>query len=166
MEKAARFAEAERLLRDCHATPVRARAAGLEISTDGCRRTAYQLLGLPGVNFAGLLRLWPGLASVGADLREQLENDAQYAVYLGRQDADIATFRRDEALRLPDDLDYAAVHGISTEAAQKLNTIRPATLGQASRIDGVTPAALTLVLAHMRSQARRRRSEAMQTAAA
>jgi tRNA uridine 5-carboxymethylaminomethyl modification enzyme len=107
------------------------------------------------VGFEELLRLWPELANVPANIRGQLENDAQYAVYLGRQDADIASFRRDEERRLPDDLDFAAVHGISTEAAEKLNAIRPATLGQASRIDGVTPAALTLVLAHVRTRSRR-----------
>jgi tRNA uridine 5-carboxymethylaminomethyl modification enzyme len=154
-EKAAHLAGAERLLRDYNVGPVQARAAGLEISMDGGRRTAYQLLSLPGVGFEELLRLWPELANVPANIRGQLENDAQYAVYLGRQDADIASFRRDEERRLPDDLDFAAVHGISTEAAEKLNAIRPATLGQASRIDGVTPAALTLVLAHVRTRSRR-----------
>jgi tRNA uridine 5-carboxymethylaminomethyl modification enzyme len=118
------------------------------------------------VDFARLLRLWPELADVQAEVREQLENDAQYAVYLGRQDADIAAFRRDEALRLPADLDYAAVRGISTEAGQKLSAIRPATLGQASRIDGVTPAALTLVLAHMRSRSRGNRADDARTAVA
>jgi tRNA uridine 5-carboxymethylaminomethyl modification enzyme len=164
--KAARIAQAERRLHDCSATPSQARAAGLQVSADGSRRTAYQLLSLPGVDFARLLRLWPELADVQAEVREQLENDAQYAVYLGRQDADIAAFRRDEALRLPADLDYAAVRGISTEAGQKLSAIRPATLGQASRIDGVTPAALTLVLAHMRSRSRGNRADDARTAVA
>jgi tRNA uridine 5-carboxymethylaminomethyl modification enzyme len=97
-------------------------------------------------------------------IREQLESDGQYAVYLDRQEADIVAFRKDEALQLPDDLDYKSVRGISTEAAQKLSATRPATLGQASRIDGVTPAALTLVLAHMRGRSRDGRRS--QTAAA
>jgi len=83
-----------------------------------------------------------------------LEIDARYSGYLDRQEADIAAFRRDEGLHLPADLDYRAVHGLSTEAAQKLARIRPATLGQAARIDGVTPAALTVVLAHVRGTAR------------
>ena len=88
-----------------------------------------------------------------AGIMEQLEIDAQYAGYLDRQDADIVAFRRDEGLVLPADLDYRAVSGLSTEAAIKLERIRPATLGQAARIDGVTPAALTLVLAAIRSRA-------------
>jgi tRNA uridine 5-carboxymethylaminomethyl modification enzyme len=89
---------------------------------------------------------------------EQLEIDAQYAGYLDRQEADIVAFRRDEGLSLPADLDYGAVHGLSTEAAQKLAAVRPATLGQAARIDGVTPAALTLVLAYVRNRAAKRRA--------
>src|SRR5207245_314126 len=100
------------------------------------RRSACQLLRIPGVNFGGLLGLWPEFAGIEPDIVEQLENDSQYAVYLQRQEADIGAFRRDEGLRLPDDLDYGEISGISTEAAQKLSAIRPATLGQASRIDG------------------------------
>jgi tRNA uridine 5-carboxymethylaminomethyl modification enzyme len=130
------------------ATPAEARRAGLAVASDGCRRNAHQLLSLPGIAFTGLLRLWPELADIPAAIAELLEIDAQYAVYLGRQEADIEAFRRDEALVLSPDLDYAAVCGLSTEAAHKLAAIRPATLGQASRIDGVTPAALTLVLAY------------------
>ena len=91
------------------------------------------------------------MAALRQEVVEQLEIDAQYAGYLDRQEADILAFRRDEALDLPGELDYAAVCGLSAEAAQKLAAIRPATLGQASRIDGVTPAALTLVLAHVKS---------------
>jgi tRNA uridine 5-carboxymethylaminomethyl modification enzyme len=97
---------------------------------------------------------WPELSDIDSEIVEQLENDAQYAVYLERQDADIDAFRRDEALGLPHDLDYGKVNGLSTEAAQKLAAIRPATLGQAGRIDGVTPAAMTLVLAHTRARSR------------
>ncbi len=162
--KQERFAWAQRRVHERSATPAQARAAGLEVSQDGGRRTAFELLSLPGVNFTGLLRLWPELGDVELPAREQLENDAQYAVYLDRQEADIAAFRRDEELRLPGDLNYADVHGISTEAAQKLSATRPATLGQAGRIDGVTPAALTLVLAHMRSRSRREKPVGAQAA--
>jgi len=150
-----RFGSAERRLRERSALPSAARAVGVETSADGPRRTAYELLSLPGVKFDHLLRLWPDLCDVEPAIAEQLENDAQYAVYLDRQEADIAAFRRDEELRLPGNLDYREIRGISTEAAQKLAAIRPATLGQAGRIDGVTPAALTLVLAHMRARLRR-----------
>jgi tRNA uridine 5-carboxymethylaminomethyl modification enzyme len=88
-------------------------------------------------------------------LLESIQIDAQYSGYLGRQEADIVAFRRDEGRTLPDDLDYEAIRGLSTEVRQKLGRIRPATLGQASRIDGVTPAALTLVLAHVRAGTKR-----------
>jgi tRNA uridine 5-carboxymethylaminomethyl modification enzyme len=93
---------------------------------------------------------------IPAAIFEQLEIDAGYAGYMDRQQADILAFRRDEGLSLPDDLDYSQIHGLSTEAAQKLGRIRPATLGQAARIDGVTPAALTLVLAHVRARGKER----------
>ncbi|HEX3430125.1 MAG TPA: tRNA uridine-5-carboxymethylaminomethyl(34) synthesis enzyme MnmG [Rhizomicrobium sp.] len=154
-EKCRRLASAERLLRERTATAAQARAVGLAVGVDGGRRSAHELLGLPGIDGRQLQRLWPELGKIDADITEQLENDAQYAVYLGRQESDIAAFRRDENLKLPEELDYREVSGISTEAAQKLTAIRPATLGQASRIDGMTPAALTLVLAHLRARGRR-----------
>jgi tRNA uridine 5-carboxymethylaminomethyl modification enzyme len=109
-------------------------------------------LSQPGVSFDRLRQIWPELGSLGANVVEQLEIDAQYAGYLDRQAADIEAFRRDESLVIPPGLDYAAVSGLSTEARQKLERIRPATIGQAARIDGVTPAALTLVLAHARTK--------------
>ena len=90
-----------------------------------------------------------------AKILEQLEIDAKYDVYLSRQAADIAAFRRDEGLELPEDLDYAAVRGLSNEARQKLTSIRPRTIGQAGRIDGMTPAALTLLVGHIRKGRRK-----------
>jgi tRNA uridine 5-carboxymethylaminomethyl modification enzyme len=134
-------------------TPNAARGLGIEIRLDGVRRTALELLGLPQVTFSQLSAIWPQLGVFSADVVEQLEIDALYANYLERQEADILAFRKDETLSLPAGIDYAQVNGLSTEAAQKLAAIRPATLGQAARIDGVTPAALTLVLAHVRSRA-------------
>lgn len=150
--------EARVMMRSLNMTPNEARKHGIAIRLDGVRRTAFDLLSLPGVEFDSLRRIWPQLADVGPDAVEQLEVDAQYAGYLDRQDADILAFRRDEAMALPADIDYGAVQGLSTEAAQKLESIRPATLGQAARIDGVTPAALTLVLAHARSRVAKRRA--------
>jgi tRNA uridine 5-carboxymethylaminomethyl modification enzyme len=97
-----------------------------------------------------LARIWPELGSLEPQIVEQLEVDAQYAGYLDRQDADIIAFRRDEDRALPASLDYGAVIGFSNEVRQKLERIRPVTLGQAARIEGVTAAALTLVLAHVR----------------
>jgi tRNA uridine 5-carboxymethylaminomethyl modification enzyme len=129
-------------------TPNQAARHGMTIRQDGVRRTALDLLSLTG--FPELIRIWPDLGSLQSEIVEQLEIDAQYAGYLDRQDADIVAFRRDEARALPAGLDYGAVIGLSNEVRQKLETIRPATLGQASRIEGVTAAALTLVLAHVK----------------
>jgi tRNA uridine 5-carboxymethylaminomethyl modification enzyme len=134
-------------------TPNEARKHGVTVRLDGARRNARELLNLPDVDFAALARIWPDIAGMPPDVVEQIEIDAHYAGYLERQDADILAFRRDESLSLPGDLDYAKVHGLSTECRSKLSSIRPATLGQAARIDGVTPAALTLVLAHVRAAA-------------
>jgi tRNA uridine 5-carboxymethylaminomethyl modification enzyme len=149
-DKLAGLEAAQRQLSGLTLTPSAARVAGIAVRLDGGRRNGHELLSLPNVDLATLVRVWPELASTPADIVEQLENDAQYSVYLERQDTDIAAFRRDESLGLPPDLDYAQVSGLSTEAMLKLNALRPATLGQASRIDGVTPAALTLILAHSR----------------
>ena len=134
-------------------TPNEAGHHGIEINRDGVRRTAAQLLAFPQVDFATLLGVWPELGMLAPGIVEQLEIDAAYAGYLERQEAHIVAFRREEGLTLPPDLDYPAIKGLATEAAQKLARVQPATLGQAARIDGVTPAALTLVLAHVRNRA-------------
>ena len=131
-------------------TPNEAAKHGITIRLDGVRRNAMELLSL--TDFGSLTRIWPELGSIPADIVEQLEIDAQYAGYLDRQDADIVAFRRDEERSLPANLDYAAVIGLSNEVRQKLERIRPATLGQAARIEGVTAAALTLILAHVKGQ--------------
>jgi tRNA uridine 5-carboxymethylaminomethyl modification enzyme len=140
-------------LRELTLTPSEARKLGIQINLDGIRRSALQLLSFPEVEWKTLCATWPDLGGFAPDVIEQLEIDAQYAAYLGRQEADIIAFRREEGLRIPADLEFSRVKGLSTEARQKLETIRPATLGQAARIDGVTPTALTLVLAHIRAQA-------------
>jgi tRNA uridine 5-carboxymethylaminomethyl modification enzyme len=129
-------------------TPNEAAAHGIAIRHDGVRRTALDLLSL--TDFGTLARIWPELGSLEPAIIEQLEIDAQYAGYLDRQDADILAFRRDEGRALPAGLDYGAVIGLSNEVRQKLEAIQPATLGQAARIEGVTAAALTLVLAHVK----------------
>lgn len=129
-------------------TPNEAGKHGIAIRLDGVRRTALDLLSL--TDFPSLARIWPDLASMEPEIVEQLEIDAQYAGYLDRQDADIVAFRRDEDRALPAGLHYGAVAGLSNEVRQKLERIRPATLGQAARIEGVTAAALTLVLAHVK----------------
>jgi len=152
-DKRRRMEIARAQMRAFSLTPNQARHHGIAVTLDGVRRSAAVLLSFPDVTFEKLAGVWPELASLKRDVIEQLEIDAQYAGYLDRQEADITAFRREEGLTIPGDLDYAAVTGLSTEAQQKLDTIRPSTLGQASRIDGVTPAALTLVLAHIRATA-------------
>jgi tRNA uridine 5-carboxymethylaminomethyl modification enzyme len=111
-------------------------------------------LAYPEVDLPRLAEIWPELATLPGPVAEQLEIEGQYAGYLHRQEADIAAFRRDEALALPADLDYDTVGSLSNEVRLKLKHIRPATLGAAARIPGVTPAAVTALLAHVRRQAR------------
>jgi len=152
-EKMSRLERARSLMRNSTLTPNSAQKQGLNVKLDGIRRSAMDLLSLPGVELSTLSAIWPEIGEFGEDVVEQLEVDSQYAGYLDRQDADILAFRRDESLTLPAGLDYSRVGGLSTEAAVKLSRIRPLTLGQASRIDGVTPAALTLLLAHVRGRA-------------
>ncbi len=131
-------------------TPTEAASHGIALNRDGIRRSAFQLLSHPEISWAGLARVWPELAVVSPRIVDRLTTDATYAVYLDRQSADIAAFRRDEAVTLPVRLDYAGIAGLSNEMRSKLELVRPATLGQAARIEGVTPAALTLLAAHAR----------------
>ena len=152
-DKRQRLEAARARMRDLTLSPNEARRVGIKVNLDGTRRDAIQLLSLPGIELKNLQGHWPELRDIAMDVAEQLEIDAQYAGYLDRQEADIIAFRRDEGLTIPADVDYGAVKGLSTEAMQKLEVIRPITLGQAARIDGVTPAALTLVLAHIRAKA-------------
>ena len=123
---------------------------GIRASQDGRPRSAAQLLGYPDVDLARLAKIWPELADVPADVAIVVETEHRYAGYLRRQEADIEAFRKDEALSLPGDLDYGSVGGLSTEIRDKLDGARPATLGAASRIAGVTPAALIALLRHVR----------------
>jgi tRNA uridine 5-carboxymethylaminomethyl modification enzyme len=131
-------------------TPTEAARVGLKVGANGQRRNIVELLAYPEIDFAVLSRVWPELNAWPGFAREQVEIDAAYNGYLDRQDADVALFRRDEALTLPADLDYAALGGLSNEVKEKLAAVRPATLGQAARIEGVTPGALTALLAHVR----------------
>jgi tRNA uridine 5-carboxymethylaminomethyl modification enzyme len=148
--KMAALSAARDLARSVSVTPSQAERYGFALKKDGQRRTAFDLLSYPDFGIAEVGRIWPELANLPAAIAEQLEIDAKYSVYLDRQAADIAAYQRDEALTLPDDLDYAAMTGLSHEVRQKLAAIRPRTLGQAGRIDGITPAALTLLAAHLR----------------
>jgi tRNA uridine 5-carboxymethylaminomethyl modification enzyme len=146
---------ARSLARALTLSPREAENHGLALNRDGVRRSAYDLLSYPEMSLTRLAAIWPDLGRFDAVTAAALETEALYAVYLDRQEADIAAFRRDEGRALPADLDYAQVIGLSNEVRHKLDTVRPATLGQAGRIDGVTPASLTLLLAHLRKLAAR-----------
>ncbi len=138
---------------DTSITPNEAEKFGIRVNRDGRRRSVVNLLSLPGVDRAALSRIWPELAEMADAVAEQIEFDALYAGYLDRQQADIIAFKKDESLRLPGDIDYAAIPGLSNEVRSKLIDARPATLGQAGRIEGVTPAALALLLAWIKKRA-------------
>jgi tRNA uridine 5-carboxymethylaminomethyl modification enzyme len=145
--------EARARLAGLKASPSVLAKQGVAINQDGVIRSAVDLLSYPDVDWARLTRLWPILADIPAETAEQLTIDARYEGYLSRQRSDIAAYRRDEALELPADLDYALVGSLSNEIRQKLVAHRPATLGQAARISGVTPAALIALLRYVRRRA-------------
>ncbi|MBT3069419.1 tRNA uridine-5-carboxymethylaminomethyl(34) synthesis enzyme MnmG [Rhodomicrobium sp. Az07] len=152
--KADALGSARRLLEMLTLTPDEAARHGIALNRDGRRRSAFDLLALPGQTVAALARVWPELGDMPRGTVERLEVDARYAVYLDRQEASVVAFRKDEAVAIPPALDFAAIQGLSNEVRQKLDRHRPATLAQAARIDGMTPAALMVLLAHIRKTAR------------
>jgi len=162
-ERAARFAawhgalaEGRHALEARGITPTEGARFGLELNRDGQRRTAFDLLSLPSLEFSDLIRIWPDLDSVSDKVREALTTESRYAVYLARQHADILRTERDRAQVIDLDFRYQGLPGLSNELAIKLETIRPRTIDQASRIEGMTPAALALIAAHVRKLQRDR----------
>ena len=147
--KTRRIAEAEALCTGLSADPAVLAAHGLGPARDGAARSPARLLARPGVDMARLAAVWPELGAVAPDAAEAVEIDCRYAGYLDRQRADVEAFRRDRRLHLPDGLDYGAVGGLTAEAREGLEAARPATLGAAARLPGVTPAALTALLRHV-----------------
>jgi len=150
LKKLSALKDARDFAKSVSLTPKEAERHGLSLNKDGQRRTAFELLSYPYVTISDLAKIWPRFAELAPKIAEQIEIDAKYDVYLSRQAADIAAYRRDESFALPEDFDYAALPGLSNEMKQKLQTHRPRTIGHAGRIDGVTPAALTLLVAHVR----------------
>jgi tRNA uridine 5-carboxymethylaminomethyl modification enzyme len=145
---------ARAMARELTLTPNEAARHGLALRKDGQRRSAFELLSYPEIAIGDLARIWPRLGEIDGKIAEQLEADAKYAVYLDRQAVDVESYRRDDSVVLPDDIDYSSLNGLSNEARHKLQSHRPRTIGQAGRIDGITPAALTLLMAHVRRKGR------------
>ncbi len=148
--KAKQLAEAEAALRSVALTPDQAAKHGLTINRDGRKRSAYELLSYPEIDLVQLASIWPELRSINPAIAGQITANARYSVYVKRQELDIAAFRKDEGVAIPDDFVFAALPGLSTELRQKLERNRPETLGKAARLDGMTPAALMLLLAHLK----------------
>jgi tRNA uridine 5-carboxymethylaminomethyl modification enzyme len=157
--KMAALEAAKVLAKSLAITPNEAARHGLALNRDGNRRTAFELLAYPEVEWLTLLGIWPQLSAIDPAIAVHLEIDAKYDVYLKRQTADVDAFRRDEGLVLTD-IDYVEVPGLSNEARAKLEAHRPRTVGQAGRIDGMTPAALGILAAYLRREARRKNARA------
>ena len=158
--KATALSEARHMAKTLNLTPQEAARHGFVVKADGHRRSLMDLLAYAEFDLTGLGKVWPQITGWPADVREQIEIDATYAGYLDRQTADVEAFRRDERLLLPAGLDYGAVGGLSNEVREKLSLIQPVTLGQAARIEGVTPGAITALLAHVRRAPKRTDSDA------
>jgi tRNA uridine 5-carboxymethylaminomethyl modification enzyme len=158
-EKMAALATAKTLAKSLTMTPNEAAKHGLALNRDGHRRSAFELLAYPEIEWDVLRGIWPELSAVDPSIAVHLEIDAKYDVYLKRQTADVDAFRRDEGLVLTD-IDYADVPGLSNEARSKLEAARPRTVGQAGRLDGLTPAALGNLAAYLRREVRRKTSKA------
>jgi tRNA uridine 5-carboxymethylaminomethyl modification enzyme len=154
------LAAARDFARSVSLTPNEADRYGLTLNKDGQRRSAFELLSHPNIGTAELATIWPQFGDLPPKIAEQLEIDAKYDVYLSRQAADIAAYRRDEGLELPPGLDYSQIGGLSIEVRQRLSSTRPRTISQAARMDGITPAALTLLVAHLKRNSRRPKAAA------
>jgi tRNA uridine 5-carboxymethylaminomethyl modification enzyme len=152
-DKAAALDHARALVRSLKLSPPALEKRGLSVNADGILRSAADLLGHPGIDLARLALIWPELSGVAPEIAEEIEIDGRYRGYLERQEAEIRAFRRDEQLALPRDLDYATIGSLSAEVRLKLTAARPATLGAAARVSGVTPAALVALLRHVRREA-------------
>lgn len=155
-DKVERLAKGYDVMRAHSLTPTEARRAGLNVNQDGQRRMALDLLGFPDISMSDLEKIWPAVDGLDPEIKAQLSREALYASYIERQKSDVAALRRDEAQKIPEAFTYDGIDGLSNELRGKLSTIRPRTLGQAGRIDGMTPAALTLLLMKIRQADRKR----------
>ncbi len=156
--KAKGLQDGRALLNQLSLTPTEAARHGLSINKDGRRRTAFDLLAFPDVDIARLTAVWPEIGAIPAKVASQLAVDALYAAYVRRQDEDVAALRRDEAVQIPVNFDYGAVPSLSAEVRQKLNIQRPSTIAQAGRLEGMTPAAVLVLLVHLKAASGPRKS--------
>jgi tRNA uridine 5-carboxymethylaminomethyl modification enzyme len=139
-------------------TPTEAERNGIEINKDGRRRSAFEILSYTSIGFERLAEIWPELRNVEPAIAAQIENDARYDSYVRRQEVDVAALRKDEAIEIPAEFDYATLPSLKAELRHKLSEQRPATLAQAGRIEGMTPAALMAILAAVKKQTLRKRA--------
>lgn len=163
-KKEAALNDAAEILRGLQITPAQGLKLGLSLNQDGVRRSAWEILSYPDVDFTRLKAVWSELASIDQKIARQVEIEAKYAVYTERQKAEIDSFAREEQAKLPANIDYAAISGLSNELRGRLEAVKPATLGQASRIYGMTPAALALLLVHTRKSGRAAQAESASSA--
>ena len=154
-KKCNKINELSNCLKTLKISPSRAEKYNIKIAKDGVKRSAFEILSREGITFDNLRSIWPKIPKASKTEEEQLEISAHYSGYLEKQEADIVAFRRDENLLIPDNIDYSKLSGLSTEVQSKFQLIRPKTLGQALRIDGVTPAAAYILLSYMKKGAKK-----------
>ena len=154
-EKQERLMQAESLLKGANFTPQQVKKTGISVREDGKKRSAFELLSIPGVSVESIKQLVPSFEKVSEEIQIQIGKDALYANYIKRQEADVLALKRDEALEIPKTICFLGMPGLSNEIAEKLETVRPRTIAQAARIEGVTPAALTLILGRIRQGQRK-----------
>jgi tRNA uridine 5-carboxymethylaminomethyl modification enzyme len=153
-EKMERLEAGREILTSKSYTPKHLALTGVKVNQDGTRRTAFQLLAFPDFDFETLVALDAAYQKIDSETRSQLQKDALYANYIARQKQDVEMMKRDEAQEIPNDFSYESIEGLSNELKSKLAVARPSNLAQAARVDGVTPAALTLILARLRKDRR------------
>lgn len=151
--KAATLTRYREMLHSLALTPNEAAGVGLAVNQDGVRRSAFQMLAYPDVTFSSIARIWNEFSVVDEQVAELLETEAKYAVYLDRQRSDIAVVKREESLAIPPDIDFTAMSGLSNELKQKLVARRPGSVAEAYRIDGMTPAAMAIIVARVKAAA-------------
>lgn len=152
LDKKQRLESGKSLLESLRISPSKASGYGIKLNQDGVVRSAFSLLGQPHVDFAMLTTIWPEMADIDDDVKHLLATESLYAAYIKRQEADIALFKKEEMIRIPDNFDFSGVHSLSNEALEKLHHIKPHTLGAARRIPGITPAAVTAIMVSLRQR--------------